>query len=239
MPEPLLELKNVSAYYGPIRALNQVDMVLYPGEMVCLLGGNASGKSITLKTILGLVQVGEGEVYFHGERIDPKPTSYRIEKGMAVVPENRRVFPKMTVRENLEMGAYLRNDAKGIKEDLDYVFSLFPRLEERLGQMAGTMSGGEQQMLAMGRALMSRPKLILMDEPSMGLAPKLVETIFKIIKTVNERGITVFVVEQNANIALSIADRGYVLQTGEVVLEGPAQDLLHNEAMRRAYLGEV
>ena len=239
MPEPLLELKNVSAYYGPIRALNQVDMVLYPGEMVCLLGGNASGKSTTLKTILGLVQVGEGEVYFHGERIDPKPTSYRIEKGMAVVPENRRVFPKMTVRENLEMGAYLRNDAKGIKEDLDYVFSLFPRLEERLGQMAGTMSGGEQQMLAMGRALMSRPKLILMDEPSMGLAPKLVETIFKIIKTVNERGITVFVVEQNANIALSIADRGYVLQTGEVVLEGPAQDLLHNEAMRRAYLGEV
>lgn len=239
MPEPLLELKKVSAYYGPIRALNQVSMVLYPGEMVCLLGGNASGKSTTLKTILGLVQVGEGEVYFQGERIDPKPTSYRIEKGMAVVPENRRVFPKMTVRENLEMGAYLRNDPKGIKEDMEYVFSLFPRLEERLGQMAGTMSGGEQQMLAMGRALMSRPKLILMDEPSMGLAPKLVETIFKIIKSVNERGITVFVVEQNANVALSIADRGYVLQTGEVVLEGPAQDLLHNEAMRRAYLGEV
>ncbi|WP_457629318.1 ABC transporter ATP-binding protein [Oceanithermus sp.] len=239
MPEPLLELKNVSAYYGPIRALNQVNMVLYPGEMVCLLGGNASGKSTTLKTILGLVQVGEGEVYFRGERIDPKPTSYRIERGMAVVPENRRVFPKMTVRENLEMGAYLRNDPAGIKEDLEYVFSLFPRLEERLNQMAGTMSGGEQQMLAMGRALMSRPKLILMDEPSMGLAPKLVETIFKIIKSVNERGITVFVVEQNANIALSIADRGYVLQTGEVVLEGPARDLLNNEAMRKAYLGEV
>jgi len=239
MPEPLLELKNVSAYYGPIRALSNVDMVLYPGEMVCLLGGNASGKSTTLKTILGLVQVGEGEIYFLGERIDPKPTSYRIERGMAVVPENRRIFPKMTVRENLEMGAYLRNDPKEIKEDMEYVFSLFPRLEERLNQMGGTMSGGEQQMLAMGRALMSRPKLILMDEPSMGLAPKLVETIFKIIKTVNDRGITVFVVEQNANIALSIADRGYVLQTGEVVLQGPARELLNNEAMRRAYLGEV
>jgi len=239
MPEPLLELKNVSAYYGPIRALSNVNMVLYPGEMVCLLGGNASGKSTTLKTILGLVQVGEGEVYFLGERIDPKPTSYRIERGMAVVPENRRIFPKMTVRENLEMGAYLRNDPKGIKEDMEYVFSLFPRLEERLNQMGGTMSGGEQQMLAMGRALMSRPKLILMDEPSMGLAPKLVETIFKIIKTVNDRGITVFVVEQNANIALSIADRGYVLQTGEVVLQGPARELLNNEAMRKAYLGEV
>jgi len=239
MPEPLLELKNVSAYYGPIRALSNVNMELYPGEMVCLLGGNASGKSTTLKTILGLVQVGEGEVYFRGERIDQKPTSYRIERGMAVVPENRRIFPKMTVRENLEMGAYLRNDPKGIKEDMEYVFSLFPRLEERLNQMGGTMSGGEQQMLAMGRALMSRPKLILMDEPSMGLAPKLVETIFKIIKSVNDLGITVFVVEQNANIALSIADRGYVLQTGEVVLQGPARDLLNNEAMRKAYLGEV
>ncbi len=239
MPEPLLELKNVSAYYGPIRALTDVNMVLYPGEMVCLLGGNASGKSTTLKTILGLVQVGEGDVFFRGENMRNKSTSYRIEKGMAVVPENRRIFPKMTVRENLEMGAYLRDDKKAIKEDMEYVFSLFPRLEERLNQMGGTMSGGEQQMLAMGRALMSRPKLILMDEPSMGLAPKLVETIFKIIKTVNDRGITVFVVEQNANIALSIADRGYVLQTGEVVLSGPAQDLLHNEAMRKAYLGEV
>ncbi len=237
--EPLLELKNVSAYYGPIRALNRVNMVLYPGEMVCLLGGNASGKSTTLKTILGLVQMGEGEIYFRGERIDRKLTAYRIARGIAVVPENRRVFPRMTVRENLEMGAYLRSDPEGIREDMEYVFSLFPRLEERLSQPAGTLSGGEQQMLAMGRALMSRPRLILMDEPSMGLAPKLVETIFKIIKSVNERGITVFVVEQNANIALSIADRGYVLQTGEVVLQGPAQELLHNEAMRRAYLGEV
>ena len=158
---------------------------------------------------------------------------------MAVVPENRRIFPKMTVMENLEMGAYLRDNRKDIKEDLDYVFDLFPRLSERLHQKGGTMSGGEQQMLAMGRALMSRPKLILMDEPSMGLAPLFVERIFEIIKQVNERGISVFVVEQNANVALGIADRGYVLQTGEVVLSGPAKELLHNEAMKRAYLGEV
>ena len=237
--EPLLELKKVSTHYGPIRVLNEVDMVIYPGEMVCLLGGNASGKSTTLKTILGIVGVSEGEMTFRGERADTLTTAQRIERGMAVVPENRRIFPKMTVRENLEMGAYLRNDRKAIGEDLEYVFELFPRLMERLGQMGGTMSGGEQQMLAMGRALMSRPKLILMDEPSMGLAPLFVARIFEIIKQVNERGISVFVVEQNANVALSIADRGYVLQTGEVVLSGPAKELLTNEAMKRAYLGEV
>ena len=176
---------------------------------------------------------------FRGERADTLTTAQRIERGMAVVPENRRIFPKMTVRENLEMGAYLRSDRHAIAEDLDYVFELFPRLAERLEQKGGTMSGGEQQMLAMGRALMSRPKLILMDEPSMGLAPLFVERIFEIIKQVNERGISVFVVEQNANVALSIADRGYVLQTGEVVLSGPARELLTNEAMKRAYLGEV
>ena len=237
--EPLLELKKVTTHYGPIRVLNAVDMVIYPGEMVCLLGGNASGKSTTLKTILGIVGVSEGEMTFRGERADTLTTAQRIERGMAVVPENRRIFPKMTVRENLEMGAYLRNDRRAIGEDLHYVFELFPRLSERLDQMGGTMSGGEQQMLAMGRALMSRPKLILMDEPSMGLAPLFVARIFEIIKQVNERGISVFVVEQNANIALSIADRGYVLQTGEVVLSGPATELLTNEAMKRAYLGEV
>jgi branched-chain amino acid transport system ATP-binding protein len=237
--EKLLELRKVTTHYGPIRVLNDVDMVIYPGEMVCLLGGNASGKSTTLKTILGVVRVSEGEMYFRGERADTLTTAERISRGMAVVPENRRIFPKMTVRENLEMGAYLRNDKQGIREDMDYVFSLFPRLKERLEQKGGTFSGGEQQMLAMGRALMSRPKLILMDEPSMGLAPLFVERIFEIIKQVNERGISVFVVEQNANVALSIADRGYVLQTGEVVLSGPARDLLNNEAMKRAYLGEV
>ena len=237
--EKLLELKKVTTHYGPIRVLHDVDMVIYPGEMVCLLGGNASGKSTTLKTILGIVRVSEGEMYFRGERADTLSTAERIQRGMAVVPENRRIFPKMTVRENLEMGAYLRDDRKAIREDMEYVFELFPRVGERLNQMGGTMSGGEQQMLAMGRALMSRPKLILMDEPSMGLAPLFVEKIFEIIKQVNERGISVFVVEQNANVALSIADRGYVLQTGEVVLSGAAKELLNNEAMKRAYLGEV
>ena len=237
--EKLLELSKVTTHYGPIRVLHNVDMVIHPGEMVCLLGGNASGKSTTLKTILGLVRVSEGEMYFRGERADTLDTAGRIQRGMAVVPENRRIFPKMTVKENLEMGSYLRDDRKAIREDMDYVFDLFPRLSERVGQMGGTMSGGEQQMLAMGRALMSRPKLILMDEPSMGLAPLFVEKIFQIIKQVNERGISVFVVEQNANVALSIADRGYVLQTGEVVLSGPAKELLNNEAMKRAYLGEV
>ena len=237
--DTLLELKNVDTHYGPIKILNDVNMVIYPGEMVCLLGGNASGKSTTLKTILGIVRVSSGEMTFAGERADTLSTAERIAKGMAVVPENRRIFPKMTVLENLEMGAYLRNDKRAIKEDMDYVFDLFPRVRERLSQKGGTMSGGEQQMLAMGRALMSRPKLILMDEPSMGLAPLFVERIFEIIKEVNKRGISVFVVEQNANVALSVADRGYVLQTGEVVLSGAAKELLNNDAMRRAYLGEV
>lgn len=237
--ETLLDMRQVTTHYGPIRVLHNVDMQIYPGEMVCLLGGNASGKSTTLKTILGIVRVSEGEMHFRGERADTLTTAERIERGMAVVPENRRIFPKMTVRENLEMGSYLRNDRKGIREDMDYVISLFPRIGERLNQMGGTMSGGEQQMLAMGRALMSRPKLILMDEPSMGLAPLFVEKIFEIIKTVNDEGISVFVVEQNANVALSVADRGYVLQTGEVVLSGPAKELLANEDMKKAYLGDV
>ena len=237
--EKLLELRGVDTHYGPIQVLRDVDMVIYPGEMVCLLGGNASGKSTTLKTILGIVRVSAGELWYRDERIDGTTTAERIGRGMAVVPENRRIFPKLTVLENLDMGAYLRDDKDGIEEDLEYVFSLFPRLGERLNQLGGTMSGGEQQMLAMGRALMSRPRLILMDEPSMGLAPLFVERIFEIIKQVNDRGISVFVVEQNANIALSIADRGYVLQTGEVVLSGAASDLLQDEGMKRAYLGET
>lgn len=232
-------MNDVTTHYGPIRVLHHVDMVIYPGEMVCLLGGNASGKSTTLKTILGIVRPTEGTIELSGERVEHMDTSGRIERGLAVVPENRRIFPKMTVKENLEMGAYLRTSSRELEEDFEYVFSLFPRLSERLQQLGGTMSGGEQQMLAMGRALMSRPKLILMDEPSMGLAPLFVERIFEIIKQVNDRGISVFVVEQNANMALSIADRGYVLQTGEVVLEGPARELLQDEGMKRAYLGET
>lgn len=232
-------MDDITTHYGPIRVLHHVDMVIYPGEMVCLLGGNASGKSTTLKTILGIVRPTEGTIELNGERVEHMETSGRIERGLAVVPENRRIFPKMTVKENLEMGAYLRKNSRELEEDFEYVFSLFPRLSERLTQLGGTMSGGEQQMLAMGRALMSRPKLILMDEPSMGLAPLFVERIFEIIKQVNERGISVFVVEQNANMALSIADRGYVLQTGEVVLAGKARELLLNEGMKKAYLGET
>ena len=232
---PLLRLKGVDTYYGPIHILQRVELEVGPGELVCLLGGNASGKSTTLKTILGIVKPRDGTVEFDGEDITGRPTSYRIGRGIAIVPENRRLFAPMTVRENLEMGAYLRGG--GAKEDFDRVYSLFPLLRDRRGQLAGTLSGGEQQMVAMGRALMSRPKLLLMDEPSMGLAPILVERNFEIIKEVHESGVAVLVVEQNANVSLSIADRGYVLQTGRVVLSGPAAELLRHEDLRKAYLG--
>ncbi|MBM3189761.1 MAG: ABC transporter ATP-binding protein, partial [Chloroflexi bacterium] len=206
-------------------------------EIVCLLGGNASGKSTTLKTILGLVRPARGAVTFCGERIDGLPTSHIVARGISIVPENRRIFPEMSVFENLEMGAYLWRGADGIEEDLQRVLALFPRLGERLKQAGRTLSGGEQQMLAMARALMSRPKLLLMDEPSMGLAPTLVERVFELIQEINRQGTTIFMVEQNANMALSIADRGYVLQTGRVVLADTAANLLHNDLMRRAYLG--
>ena len=232
---PLLRLKGVDTYYGPIHILQRVELEVGPGELVCLLGGNASGKSTTLKTILGIVKPRDGTVEFDGEDITGRPTSYRIGRGIAIVPENRRLFAPMTVRENLEMGAYLQGG--GAKEDFDRVYSLFPLLRDRRGQLAGTLSGGEQQMVAMGRALMSRPKLLLMDEPSMGLAPILVERNFEIIKEVHESGVAVLVVEQNANVSLSIADRGYVLQTGRVVLSGPAAELLRHEDLRKAYLG--
>src|SRR3954454_5815188 len=231
----LLRLKGVDTYYGPIHILQRLDLEIGSGELVCLLGGNASGKSTTLKTILGIVKPREGTVEFDGEDVTVRPTSYRIGKGMAIVPENRRLFAPMSVRENLEMGAYLYNG--GSKDDFERVYSLFPLLYERRSQLAGTLSGGEQQMVAMGRALMARPKLLLMDEPSMGLAPILVERSFEIIKSVHEAGVAVLVVEQNANVSLSIADRGYVLSTGRVVLEGKADDLLQNEELRKAYLG--
>ncbi|MBD0347802.1 MAG: ABC transporter ATP-binding protein [Thermoleophilia bacterium] len=234
-PAPLLELREIVTYYGEINILRQVSLQVNHGELVCLLGGNASGKSTTLKTCLGIVRPRTGRVVFDGEDVTGRPTNYRIARGMAIVPENRRLFAPMTVRENLEMGAYLNGG--GVKEDFDRVYELFPLLHERRSQLAGTLSGGEQQMVAMGRALMSRPKLLLMDEPSMGLAPILVERNFEIIKQVHEAGVAVFVVEQNANVSLSIADRGYVLQTGRVVLEGAASDLLQNEDLRKAYLG--
>jgi len=231
----LLELDGIVTYYGQIRILEGVNVRIEPGELVCLLGGNASGKSTTLKTILGIVRPRQGAVRFDGEDVTNRTTSYRIGRGIAIVPENRRLFAPMTVLENLEMGAYLHGG--GRKEDFERVYSLFPALYERRSQLAGTLSGGEQQMVAMGRALMARPRLLLMDEPSMGLAPILVERSFEIIKEVHKAGVAVLVVEQNANVSLSIADRGYVLSTGRVVLEGKAADLLQNEELRKAYLG--
>jgi branched-chain amino acid transport system ATP-binding protein len=231
----LLRLEGVNTYYGPIHILQDVSLEVGPGELVCLLGGNASGKSTTLKTILGIVRPRSGRVVFDGSDVTSSSTSDRIGRGMAIVPENRRLFAPMTVLENLQMGAYLQGG--GTREDYERVYSLFPLLHERRNQLAGTLSGGEQQMVAMARALMSRPKLMLMDEPSMGLAPILVERSFEIIKEVHEAGVAVLVVEQNANVSLSIADRGYVLSTGRLVLEGKAADLIQNEDLRKAYLG--
>jgi len=231
----LLRLENIDTFYGQIHILQGVSLEVEKGELVCLLGGNASGKSTTLKTILGIVEPRGGSIEFDGEDVTGRTTSYRIGKGMAIVPENRRLFAPMTVRENLEMGAYLHGG--GTKDDFDRVYTLFPLLHERRHQLAGTLSGGEQQMVAMGRALMMRPKLLLMDEPSMGLAPILVERNFDIIKQVHESGVSILVVEQNANVSLAIADRGYVLQTGRVVLSGAASSLIQHEDLRKAYLG--
>jgi branched-chain amino acid transport system ATP-binding protein len=233
--EPLLRFDHIHTYYGEIHILDDSCIEVMAGELVCLLGGNASGKSTTLKTCLGIVKPRSGRVWFGGEDVTEKSTSYRISKGMAIVPENRRLFAPMSVLENLQMGAYLHG--AGDKEDFERVYSLFPLLYERRSQLAGTLSGGEQQMVAMGRALMSKPRLLLMDEPSMGLAPILVERSFEIIKQVHESGVSVLVVEQNANVSLSIADRGYVLATGRVVLADKAAALLENEELRKAYLG--
>jgi branched-chain amino acid transport system ATP-binding protein len=231
----LLSLQGVNTYYGQMHILQELNLEVREGELVCLLGGNASGKSTTLKTILGIVRPRTGTVSFQGEDVTSRPTSYRIGKGMAIVPENRRLFGPMTVLENLQMGAYLHGG--GSKEDYERVYSLFPIVFERRAQLAGTLSGGEQQMVAMGRALMARPKLMLMDEPSMGLAPILVERSFEIIQQVHEAGVALLVVEQNANVSLSIADRGYVLSTGRVVLEGRASELIRHDELRKAYLG--
>ena len=237
--QPVLQLVDVSTHYGLVSVLRHVNVEIYPGEIVCLLGGNASGKTTTLKTVLGMVKPSQGEVRLAGETISGKSITGIVSRGISMVPENRRLFTRMTVRENLELGAYQRKDKEDIRLDMDRVLATFPRLHERLRQRAGTLSGGEQQMVAMGRALMSRPKVLLMDEPSMGLAPILVEQVFSIIKEINDLGTTIFVVEQNANMALSIAHRGYVLQTGQIVLADTAKNLLANPLMREAYLGEL
>jgi len=236
---PALEFKGVNTHYGPVHVLRDVDLVIYPGELVCLLGGNASGKTTTLKTILGMAVPSSGEVLLDGSVISGNSTTDIVSRGISMVPENRRLFTRMTVKENLEIGAYLRDPDDDLEPEYEHIFDMFPRIKERLGQKAGTLSGGEQQMVAVGRALMAKPKVLLMDEPSMGLAPLLVQQNFDIIKQINDEGVTVFVVEQNANMALSIADRGYVLQTGRIVLSDTAEALLANEDLRRAYLGEV
>jgi branched-chain amino acid transport system ATP-binding protein len=232
----MLKLDQVTTYYGQMRILEGICLEVGSGELVCLLGGNASGKSTTLKTVLGLVKPRAGRVLLADEDVTRWPVPQRIANGIAIVPENRRLFGGMTVRENLELGAVL-TDGGTFAEDLERVHTLFPRLYERRNQLAGTLSGGEQQMVAVGRALMSRPRLLLMDEPSMGLSPALVQQNFRIIKEVHESGVAILVVEQNAAMALSIADRGYVLSTGQIVLEGPASELLKSEDLKRAYLG--
>ena len=233
----ILELKNVNAYYAKIQVLYNINMIIKQGELICLLGGNASGKSTTLKTILGIVRPREGAVILNGENINKKPTNYIIRNGVSIVPENRRIFPRMTVLENLEIGAMHRKDKAQVKLDIESMFELFPRLKQRITRLGMVLSGGEQQMLAMARALLSKPSVLLMDEPSMGLSPALVDQQFEIIEDINKKGTTILMVEQNANMALSIADRGYVLQTGEIVLDDDAQNLLNNPNMQKAYLG--
>ena len=236
---PLLEFRAVDTHYGDLHVLKSVDYSIEAGEIVCLLGGNASGKSTTMKAIMGIVVPSRGEILYQGKSLAGIGTAERVRRGIAPVLEARRLFPRMSVSENLEMGAYTRARGPEYDSDLERVFALFPRVKERLKQLAGTLSGGEQQMGAIGRALMARPKLLCMDEPSMGLSPVFVEQVFDIIQEINRQGTTIFMVEQNANMALSIAHRAYVLQTGQVVLSGPAAELRENEMIRQAYLGQI
>ncbi len=242
MPEggdTILEFQAVNTYYGDLHMLKNVNYTIGRGEIVSLLGGNACGKSTTMKTVMGVVRPTSGRVLFVGAESQDKPTSERVRRGIAPVLEARRLFPRMTIFENLEMGAYTRPKGPEFGEDLERVYTLFPRVKERRNQIAGTLSGGEQQMVAIGRALMARPRLLCMDEPSMGLSPLYVEQVFDIIQQINGQGTTIFMVEQNASMALSIAHRAYVLQTGQVVLSGTAKELRENPAIREAYLGEM
>ena len=235
--KPLLELQDVHSYYGNIHALKGISLTVDKGEIVTLIGANGAGKSTTLRTISGIIKPRQGAVKLAGERIDELPAHKVVERGVLQSPEGRRIFPRLSVQENLDMGAFTRTDKDGIAQDMERVFGLFPRLKERATQKGGTLSGGEQQMLAIARALMGRPKVLLLDEPSMGLAPVLVEQIFSIIKDINKQGITILLVEQNALMALGIAHRGYVLQTGQIVLADSAQGLSENETVQKAYLG--
>jgi branched-chain amino acid transport system ATP-binding protein len=236
VPQVLLELQEVTAGYGPITVLKAVSLEVRSDEIVCLLGGNAAGKTTTMKSIIGTLPLWKGKILFQGTPIHHRATADIVRRGLALVPEGRRIFPRMTVEENLELGSYLRYD-KGIDADMARVYGKFPRLKERRKQLGGTLSGGEQQMLAIGRALMSRPKMLLMDEPSMGLAPALVDQVFEIITEIHKEGTSILLVEQNARMALSVAHRGYVIQQGEIVLSGPGDELLRSEEVQHAYLG--
>jgi branched-chain amino acid transport system ATP-binding protein len=234
---PMLDIRDIHTYYGNIHALKGISLTVEEGEIVTLIGSNGAGKTTTLRSICGQQKPRQGSILLYGEDLGAYKAHQVVAKGVAMVPEGRGIFARLTVAENLDLGAYIRRDQRGIQEDLEYVFGIFPRLQERIGQLAGTLSGGEQQMLATGRALMARPKLLLMDEPSMGLAPLLVDAIFDVIRTINRKGTTILLVEQNALMALSIAHRGYVIQTGQIVLKDTAENLKNNETVRKAYLG--
>ena len=236
---PLLELKKLEVAYGGIQAVKGIDIEVGQGELVCLIGANGAGKTTTLKGICGLLPIKAGKIFYGGANITGKPAFQLVRQGLAMVPEGRGVFGALTIEENLAMGAYIRSDRDGIKADIERVYHLFPRLKERRRQTAGTMSGGEQQMLAMGRAMMSRPKLLLLDEPSMGLAPLMVQKVFETIVTISGEGVTILLIEQNAKLALEVSKRGYVMESGEVILAGDAKSLLHDPKVREAYLGEA
>ena len=236
---PLLELKNLAVAYGGIQAVKGINLRVDPGELVCLIGANGAGKTTTLKGICGMLPIKSGSIHYDGRNVTGQPPFELVRSGLAMVPEGRGVFGGLTIEENLAMGAYVRNDREGVKADVERVFTLFPRLRERRRQTAGTLSGGEQQMLAMGRALMSKPRLLLLDEPSMGLAPLMVEKVFETVLAVSGEGVTILLIEQNAKLALEVSHRGYVMESGEIILEGEARSLLHDPKVRAAYLGEA
>ncbi len=236
---PLLQLQNLQIAYGGIQAVKGIDLDLWAGELVCLIGANGAGKTTTLNAIAGVLPLAGGDILYAGDRMNTMPAHKRLRKGIALVPEGRGIFTRLTVEENLRMGAYTRNDKAGIEADLERVYTMLPRVKERLHQVAGTLSGGEQQMVAIGRALLSRPKLLLLDEPSMGLAPLVVEKIFEVVQSVAREGVTILLVEQNANLALEFAQRGYVMESGKITLTGTGEELLADPKVREAYLGEI